>query len=272
MEPRHSLFLPPAWPVFFAFALALVLARPCPAGTLSIHTRMTAVSGAGTLAVEVAVENRGTATAKNVEVVLEADDLRMFSRVAEELPPGGEAGATFRTDVEAKKPGRYPLALRVLYTDEDGYPFSAVHGATFSPIRDEAPGVEVLAPQAQLAGQGPYEIRIQGAAVGEVRTRARIFLPREIAAERTSLSMILAPGETVVRFDLKNQSAMPGASYPVYVFVEYDAEGVHHTAVGEGSLLVRPRAGWFRRTRGAWTLAAAACGAAFLFLLALAAV
>ena len=249
-------------------ALFTALAPLCAAGTLSIHTRMTAVSGEGKLAVDVAVENRGTAVAKNVEVVLEADALRLYSKAADEIPPGGEAKVSFHTQAEAKLPGRYPLALRILYTDEDGYPFSAVHGATFSPVSDEAPGVTVAAPDVELPGQGSFTVRIQGDPKAEVQARARIFLPREIGAEQTSSGVTLAPGkEAEVGFDLKNLSAMAGAKYPVFVFVEYDSQGVHHTAVGSGSLQVETRAGWFRRTRGAWTLLAAACGAALLLFL-----
>ncbi|MBW1988985.1 MAG: hypothetical protein JRI97_05500 [Deltaproteobacteria bacterium] len=233
-----------------------------------MHTRMTAVSGEEHLKVDVVLENQGQEEAGSLETELEAGRLRLYRRLAGGLPPGEVLEMEFSTRVKNALPGRYPLGLRVLFTDEAGYPLSAVNGSTYSPVKDLSPNLEAEAGDMDLPGTGTFFLRVKNLEDAPVQARVWIFLPREITCSRPEKTVILKPGwKKTIRFPLENASAFLGARYPVYAFVEYEKDESHHTVVARGTVSIKPRAGWFARTRPVWVMITLISGLAFLLAL-----
>ena len=57
---------------------------------------------------------------------------------------------------------------------------------------------------------------------------------------------------------------MPGATYPVFCYLEYDFQNRHYTAVGNGIVKVAPEVNWFRRSFWVWVALAVLCGVVFV--------
>jgi hypothetical protein len=62
-------------------------------------------------------------------------------------------------------------------------------------------------------------------------------LPQELSADTTTVHLKLSPGqETQMVFKIHNFSALGGSTYPVYAILEYDAAGVHNTAIATSTI------------------------------------
>jgi len=116
---------------------------------------------------------------------------------------------------------------------------------------------------------GTLRVNVKNLGVKPEKIIATLVLPKEFsAAEPTHTFEIDQRSEKTVDFEIRNFSALAGATYPVFCYVEYDSEGVHHTALARSLITVAEDENLFRRFRWLWiTLAAVLAGLLVLILI-----
>ena len=84
-------------------------------------------------------------------------------------------------------------------------------------------------------------------------TSATLVLPEELSTPVPRREVLIEPGaEAVLLFEISNFSALVGAVYPVFCYVEHDSGDAHFTEVGNSSVRIVKTGNWVRRTRPVW--------------------
>lgn len=236
MKPRRS-------PEGFTLLPILLLLglSPLYAGVISLESRVDVSVQPHSLGVDLTVTNRGDESAYNVQVRNEVLGVTQESSLQPRLDVGKDFSARFRFPLEHPLPGRYPVILRILYTDANRYPFSALVLSNFSWQRDALAGVLGILDKAQFRSGGRLHLKAKDLDGQAKSLRVRLLLPLELSAATAQEDIALRPGEEVtVPFAVRNFSALEGSTYPVYAIIEYDAAGTHVTTLAPGLIRIGP--------------------------------
>jgi len=205
------------------------------AGHISIQSQVDVSTRKNTLDVAVTVTNHGDESARNVQIKAEAPAFSRESAVQSTLPVGKSDSATFHFPISRLSPGRYPLIVRILYTDANLYPFSALTVSSFARQQDIPAGLIGILEGTVLRDKGRLTLKLKNLEDESRPLHIRLITPHELSADPSSLETVLAPHqEASYNFSLANFSALSGSSYPVYGLIEYDRTGVHNTAEAMG--------------------------------------
>lgn len=244
------------------FALILLPIAPAIAGTIQIETQTSVTVADSELEVEVKTSNKGDEPARNVNIQL------MFSgkscnRAGKDLLGEGESAMVFFRNIPSPaKPGTYPLIVRIAFQDIKGHPFSAVSCSPVSIGQSSASALECLGKAASISRQGLLQFTVKNSGSVSGRASATLVLPEELSTSIPRRDLVIEPGqEEVLLFEISNFSALVGAVYPVFCFLEYDSGDAHYTEVGNGSVRIVKAGNWFRRTRPVWLGLAIVMGA-----------
>lgn len=238
---------------FALFCLFLTAAPALAADVLKIETETTLKMSGDRLMARVVFANRGTATAFNLQVHLTALGRTDSSPVVAELPPGGSEKALFERDIKGTGRGRYPLTVRVDFHDANQYPFSALSGMTFAVGDVVNPDLAALGRDTAFDRSGTLRFDLKNLGPPRQKVSATLILPKEFSSPQTTTTFDMDQrSDRSVAFEVRNFSALPGASYPVFCYVEYDGDGVHHTVLARATMTVTPDETLFRRYPWAW--------------------
>ena len=258
-------------PAFLAPLLCWLLLTCTPAGaadTLKIETRTDVEATAERVRARVVIANGGTAPAYNLRVHLTALGVSDASPVVSRLDPGRMEGVSFKRDIRGMPTGRYPMTVRVDFHDANQYPFSALSGMTVDVGEPVNPDLAVLSRDLELQGSGILRFDLKNLGLAPARITATLVLPKELSSPAAEKGFEMGPrSEGSIGFEVRNFSALPGASYPVFSYFEYDSEGVHHTALGRSLITIAPDDTLFRRFRWAWIALAGILGALLILVL-----
>ena len=253
-------------PLFFYIFSTGALGR---ADILKMETQTTVEVLADRVKASITFANKGTAPAYNLQVHLTALGRQEASPVVAHLDPGQSEQALFEREITGVGKGRYPLTVRVDFHDANQYPFSALTGTTFSIGDAVNPDVAALTRDMTLKKIGTLRVNVKNLGVKSEKIIATLVLPKEFSsAEPTRTFEIDQRSEKTVDFQIRNFSALAGATYPVFCYFEYDSEGIHHTALARSLITVAEDENLFRRFRWLWiTLAAVLAGLLILILI-----
>ena len=247
----------------FIFVFAYVPAAT--AGTLTIKTETTVKTENNRLHVTVKVENTGNVGAHNVQANLVVLGERLKSPVKTELGVNQSDAFDFEKVVSGIKKGRYPLTVMVDFHDANQYPFSALSGTTFYFKEDVNADLLCLTDDMTMDENGELRFVIKNLGFGPKNILATLALPKELSTPRPQVNFqIESRGEKTLIFEIVNFSALSGATYPVFCYLEYDLGDTHYTAVSRAVVKIAKSENWFRRTRWVWIGVAVLVGAAFV--------
>ncbi|EFK06912.1 conserved hypothetical protein, partial [delta proteobacterium NaphS2] len=249
-----------------AFCFSILLAAPALAGVIKIQTRTTVEPSENHVRITVKLTNEGTAAAYSLQVHLELMEETLDSRVQPQLDPTKSDVFFFEKNTQGVKAGRYPLTVFVDFHDANQYPFSALSGMTFSVGANLNPDLAVISKNITIDKQGELFLDIKNLGVSEKHLLASLALPRELSTPTPQIDFQMGPrSQKNLSFEIRNFSALPGANYPVFCYLEYDLKNVHHTALCQAVVKIIASENLFRRYRSVWIGLAGIFIAAFLF-------
>jgi len=223
------------------------------AGILKIETKTTVEVAGDLLKVTVNVTNNGTAPAHNVQVHLHTFGQHQDSPIKPQLDSGRSETVLFEKTISGKKKGRYPLTVYVDFHDSNQYPFSALSGMTFHVDEHVNPDLIALAEDITLEKNGELPIAIKNLGPGFKEVLVSLILPKELSVQRQTINFEIGPrSEKRLAFRLTNFSALPGANYPIFCYIEYDLENTHYTAIAKAAVNIAKDENLFRRFRWLW--------------------
>jgi hypothetical protein len=235
------------------------------AGTLSIKAQATVNVERDRLHVTAIAMNHGDEAAYNVKTNIMLLGEQLEGPVSGLL--GVKQSATFRIEkiLSGIKQGRYPLTVIVDFHDANQYPFSALVGTTFHYKQDVAPDLLAQARDLIMEKDGKLRLEVRNPASGEKRVQATVVLPRELFAPRPEVDFQIEPGgEQAVFFEILNASALPGATYPVFCYLEYDLQETHYTTLATGMVRIAKQENWLQRSLWLWIGLAVFLGVAII--------
>jgi len=246
---------------FLALCLFLIVAAsglPAEAGTISMQTSTTCTGTGQGVRVEVSAINIGDEPAANVRITACFGDNTKSSLVKPELEPGWPFTARLLIHPELSVPGAYPVEVRVDFHDMNGHPYSALSYSSF--VYKQGADCQVFAEPTEvtLEGRGRLTLNLTNTGRDPQRVQIRLIAPMELSATPASRTIdIKARGKRKVSFDLENFAARGGAGYTVLAFIEYEADGLHHTSVSQSRVCVLHTRNFFKRHQAALIIAAA---------------
>jgi len=243
------------------FVLLFALNTSVRAGILRIETQTGVTVAGDLLKVRVRATNKGTGRAHNVQVHLILLSEQYHGPVKARLDPGQTDTVLFERTLSRIKKGRYPLTVLVDFHDANQYPFSAVSCTTFHFKEDANPDLLCLGSDMALETGGELGFTVKNLGFEPRKVRATLVLPKELSTPRPHMDRDIDPrSEKPVVFEITNFSALSGASYPVFCYLEYDFEDTHYTALARALVKIVKGENWFRRTKLFWLVAAVILG------------
>jgi hypothetical protein len=235
------------------------------AGTLNIKAQASVHIEKDRLHVTAKAFNHGDEAAHNVQIniVLLGEQLKGPVRTV----LGVNQSETFHVEkvISGIKQGRYPLTVMVDFKDANDYPFSALLGTAFYYEKEVDPTLVCVAHDLEMEKCGELRLEIQNKGADPKQVRATAFLPRELSTPGPQIDFqIESVGQKTILFEIFNSSALPGATYPVFCYLEYDAGDTHYTAVAKAVVEIAGQGNWLRRTQWFWIGLAVILGAAII--------
>jgi hypothetical protein len=249
------------------FFLVTGWAHSASAGTLTIETATSVSVVDNRLLVTITALNKGTETARDVQIHLMFLDRRLNDPVHPQVRPGESITADFEDTLPDIKKGRYPLTVQVDFHDSNHYPFSALSGNTFFYKEDVIADLSVLAAGRVITEMGKVDFDMTNLGEKPIRIQARLVLPKELSTPlSTAILELDARSKANIDFEVSSFSAL-NASYPVFCYFEYELNDTHYTQVARAVVTVTKKEHWFRRTRWVWIVVGCLLGAGFMLLL-----
>ncbi|MDZ7695544.1 MAG: CARDB domain-containing protein [Deltaproteobacteria bacterium] len=252
------LFWRVGWPILMCALLLTYTNTSSAAGILKIETKTTVQVKGGILRIRVVFTNKGSAPAYQLQVHVNVSGVEVHAPIVPQLEPGESNAVSFQRDVADLRKGRYPLVVTVDFHDANQYPFSAISGMTF--FKETDVNAELIAESEEITVQdeGTLRFNIKNLSEAPREIEANLFVPKEFSASEVKQTISVdARSEKRLNFDIKNFSALPGATYPVFCFFEYDTQSAHHTALTRSVVAIEKDENMFRRFRWLWVTLAA---------------
>lgn len=239
---------------------AVVLAGTAAAGTISITISQGARISDGQLIVAVKVGNTGDEAALSVTPILRFGDKEARGKGKPSLEPNGSLEETLTLPVGALGEGRWPYRLAVDYTDQNQYPFQALH--TQMAVIGSPPPAKVAVPAIQseeIAGSGTLTLSVKNLTPETRTAKVSVLVPEGLEAADAVREVTLDGWkEAKLEVPVTNRTALVGSRYPVFVTAEYDDGGVHQAVVAQGIVSVGATESFFTRNRNLlWLIAGA---------------
>lgn len=216
------------------------------AGSISISIAPTVEVKGDSVVVNVKVSNTGDEAAQSILPMVRFRGGEAKGTLKQQLGPNEKIDQVLTVPAAGLTPGRYPYRLSVDYTDVNQYPFQALQVSTVT-VGEPAPAKLATSLEVgQLATTASVAVTIKNL-VGDARTAAVTIHASdgiEAPTEPTKVSLA-AWGSETVKVGITNRTALAGSRYPLFATVEYDADGVHQTTIGQGTVeIVPPRSFW----------------------------
>ena len=231
--------------------LALCLAAPAAAGSISISIAPLVELREGALSAQVKVSNVGDESAQSVAAVLVFGEHRVRGDLRPSLAPGTSMDAALTLPVGGLGTGRWPYQIAVDYTDANQYPFQAVHLGLVTVGSPPPAKVAVSELKADpLSSSGTLSIRVKNLAGVARQASVSVVAPEGIEVTAPTQEVRLAAWEErTVTAPIVNRTALVGSRYPLFAQVQYDEDGVHQTAAGQGMVEIEAAQSFFEKWR-----------------------
>src|SRR5437867_9229198 len=231
--------------------LALCLASPAAAGSISISILPVVELREGALSAQVKVSNVGEEAAQSVAAVLVFGEHKARGEIHPSLAPGASMDAALSLPVGELGTGRWPYQIAVDYTDANQYPFQAIHAGLVtvgSPPPAKMAVAELKADP--LSSSGTLRIRVKNLAGVVRQASVSVVAPEGIEVSTPTEEVKLAAWEErTVTAPIVNRTALVGSRYPLFAQVQYDEDGVHQTVAGQGMVEIEAAQSFLEKWR-----------------------
>lgn len=224
---------------FIIFAVILIFAGDAFAAYISLNTSLTSKIEGNSLSLMVSSTNKGDESAFNVQAELQVSGKNILSKKAPELTVNGTYSTTEKFNVNYAKPGNYPIALTIHYTDANQYPFSALTCQTVIYRKEAISPVFGKLSSTTISKEGKLKLTLKNAGAKDIKTRVSLVAPRELTVEDKAKELVLGPKSTeTIEYEVKNFSALSGSTYQVYAVAEAEDSEMHYTSVVPGTVKI----------------------------------
>lgn len=227
--------------VLLVLSLACLWMPSAKASFISIETKAKTEIKGDTLGVRVDVMNNGDEPAYQVNISAEVNGKVFSGAPKDALPPKGTGYmSNFQIPVTVQKPGKYPVVVYVDYADVNKYPFSAVSVLFYDWKEEVSPqmGGQVTAPPLGVGGTGVVQVGVKNMDVAEKEIKVRLVLPSEFSSPTPEkVVKVSGRGMQTVAFDIKNNSALQGSTYPIHALLQHE-DTKHYAVVVAGTIKI----------------------------------
>lgn len=244
---------------------AILSVPPAFGGVITMETMVDPGIKDGAVQTTIRVTNKGDEAAQNVQIEMDLFGTSLSSPPTETLAPTQSHSVTLTSPVTVSRTGRYPVVVRVNYTDVNSYPFTASALAFLT--NGDAPPSRLFGTLKgmTLSDKGRLEMTVKNLENTEKTVTARLILPKELTADLTTQEIVLSPGaQKVILTPITNLAALPGSTYTVFGLFEYEQGDSHYTTSVSGQIKVTAAEEVFRSFRAVWFWIAA--GVLLLFV------
>ncbi|MCF8097344.1 MAG: tetratricopeptide repeat protein [Desulfarculaceae bacterium] len=217
----------------------LLWASPALAGAISLRVSVTPRLHQDNLTIKVRIVNRGSEEARQIRLSALIQGVSAQAKGPAKLSPGQDAAVNLETPFIPHLPGTYGVLVRVNYTDQNGYPLSAVSWGVFSHQKAAASQVSLKgrAGTPQPGKPPAFVLRNPGKAARKVGLV--IMAPGEMTPQLMRQELVLGPGQSrTVEAALSNRGALEDSTYPVVALASYREDGREHTAAAVALLKI----------------------------------
>jgi hypothetical protein len=187
----------------------------------------------------VTTTNKGDEPAYNLKMSIEIGNIAFSGHVKNSLAPKEQYREEFNTALGFKKAGRYPVIVNTEYTDANLYPFTAP-SATYLNYKEALNArVAGIIPETRLAKSGSISLTVNNMDVVERKFHFHLIAPKEILIRNPQGDITVDSGmRKTISFDIKNISALPGSSYPVFVLLSYEDSKYYYSTINTGTITI----------------------------------
>ena len=229
-----------------AFLLLTVTGGLARAGSISISITPAVEIKDDVLTAKVKVSNTGDEAAQSILPMLRFRDGEAKGTLKNQVGPNETLEQTLNVPAKGLTPGRYPFRLSVDYTDVNQYPFQALQVSTVTVGTPVPAKIAATLEAEQLATNGSVVVTLKNL-MGDARAvTVTVHASEGIEVPGAPTTINLAGwGTATAKVNIVNRTALAGSRYPLFAAVEYDADGVHQTVVGQSTVeIVPPRSFW----------------------------
>jgi len=225
-------------------SLVLLLAlsgQKAGAGTISINTTVTSQVRDGNLLVHVILNNLGDEAAHAVQIEASAFAAKATSKGPDRLPPRKPFEADLKLPFAPKLPGTYPVLVRVYFQDANQYAFSSLAPGLATYEKSLPSSLLLRGLPGEVDEEGRVGFSLANLAERPLNLKFSFHAPREFTLLKKELLLELAGrSKKDIPVEIKNFTALSGATYPILAIAEYDDAGVHFTSSAQAMAQVRP--------------------------------
>jgi hypothetical protein len=219
----------------------LGIVAPAAASFISLNTSLTTKVTGRQLLVLVKAENKGDETAYNVQAEIRVAHQSVLGQKVSQLPVNSRYQAEFSIPLsKLAKPGCYPLALLLHYTDANQYPFSALSCQTFNFNSTDLPP-EIFGKMTAGSFWKKGEVKLSYKNLGDNKFKLAISLitPRELTVSGEKKTLLLsAKSAESLTIPVENFSALSGSNYQIFALAEYNLGDKHQTVIVPGMIRI----------------------------------
>ena len=220
------------------------------ASFIRLETQINSTYDGKRFKVGVEVTNRGDEPAYNVQVNGEVNGQMLTTPAKDSLGVNEKYSTDAVLDTNLAKNGKYPVIVKVDYTDANQYPFSAIsinHVVYGKNVTSQMFGIFK---NIEISSEGILNLSLKSLSEQEEKVTVRLILPRELSSPNLSKTISLkAKSEDKVNFEVKNFSALPGSVYSVYAIMEYDEGDTHYSSSVGGNISIQKEGGFVKSNR-----------------------
>lgn len=220
------------------------------AGTISLNTTVTSQIRGEDLVVDVVLANLGTDAAHAVQIEASALGAKTTEKGPDLLPPNEPFETKLHLPFKVKTPGAYPVLVRVFFQDANQYPFSSLAPGVAVYEKSAASNLLIQGKAGDVDEDGEVEFKLANLSERPLKLEISIYAPREFTLSAKDFKIdIPARSKRALRVEVKNFTALSGATYPILVIAQYEDQGTHYTASAEAMARVTRASDPLRRWR-----------------------
>ncbi len=225
------------------------------AGNISMNIQTTVTVSNSRVEAHITLTNKGDEAAETVQPQMWIRENRIMGEIIPRILPDASHSFMLAQSLDALKKGKYPLVIWVDFHDANQYPFSAVSGMTFFVDQNTVSDLAIQTGPVVMDREGTLELKVKNLGNDARNLSFLLVVPRELSTHDIPDHIrIEARKETAVTLNISNFSALYGATYPIFCFVEYETEAAHYCQLASSVVRIEAGQNWFRKTRTGWII------------------
>lgn len=232
----------------YVFFFLLIFVIPLYGGFITLNSVLTCEVTPPTVITTLTVENKGNEAAYNLQARFTISEKEWLSKIFPRLEVNQKIEIESIENFEPEKRGNYPLTAKIFFQDAAGYSFTSVLVTLLTYYEVTRPNLLGTIEEVSMSDQGVLKLQTTNLAYDDVNLDIKVLTPDELSIEPREKNVTLAARiKEDLQFKLSNLSALNGATYPVWVVMEYESEDKHFTYLCSGSVSIEQKINIFEK-------------------------